>query len=143
MIAAIAGILIACWWICRNGAPDSFRADRAWLYAPRIVASAYMVSRGLAKSGSHDFDGDRGNRSDQNVVGTEPASAFFCGRRGPAHGGPLSSRTSAPCCRRCSLALQVGRGQVRAAAYGARTLSEAGARAGVARTALNAAWIRE
>lgn len=61
MIAAIAGILIACWWICRNGAADLFRADRAWLYVT-IVASAYMVSRGLAKSGSHDLDGDRGDR---------------------------------------------------------------------------------
>jgi hypothetical protein len=27
-----------------------------------IVASAYMVSRGLAKSGSHDRDGDRYDR---------------------------------------------------------------------------------
>jgi hypothetical protein len=57
MVAAIAGILIAAWWIGRNGAPDLFRADRAWLYVT-IVASAYMVSRGLAKSGSHDFGDD-------------------------------------------------------------------------------------
>ena len=60
MIAAIAGILIAAWWIGRDeGATDFFRADTAWLYVT-IVASAYMVSRGLAKSGSHDFgDGER------------------------------------------------------------------------------------
>jgi hypothetical protein len=61
MIAAIAGILIACWWIGRDEGVDAFKADQAWLYVT-IVASAYMVSRGLAKSGSHDFDGDRGER---------------------------------------------------------------------------------
>ena len=49
MIAIIAGILVAA-AIGRDGAPDFFRADRAWLYVT-IVASAYMVSRGLAKSG--------------------------------------------------------------------------------------------
>jgi hypothetical protein len=57
MVASIAGILIACWWIGRNGGPDAFRADRAWLYVS-IVASAYMVSRGLAKAGSYGFDRD-------------------------------------------------------------------------------------
>jgi multisubunit Na+/H+ antiporter MnhG subunit len=61
MIAVIAGILIACWWIGRNGGADAFKAERAWLYVA-IVASAYMVSRGLAKSGSHDFHGDDDNR---------------------------------------------------------------------------------
>jgi multisubunit Na+/H+ antiporter MnhG subunit len=58
MIAVIAGILIACWWIGRDDGVDAFKAERAWLYVA-IVASAYMVSRGLAKSGSHDYDGDR------------------------------------------------------------------------------------
>jgi hypothetical protein len=57
MIAVIAGILIACWWIGRNDGVDAFKAERAWLYVS-IVASAYMVSRGLAKSGSHDIHGD-------------------------------------------------------------------------------------
>jgi hypothetical protein len=57
MLAVIAGILIACWWIGRNGAVDTFKAERAWLYIA-IVASAYMVSRGLAKSGSHDIHSD-------------------------------------------------------------------------------------
>jgi len=57
MIAAIAGILIACWWIGRDDGVDAFQAERAWLYVA-IVASAYMVSRGLAKSGSHNYDGD-------------------------------------------------------------------------------------
>ena len=61
MIAIIAGILVAAWWIGRDGAPDFFRADRAWLYVT-IVASAYMVSRGLAKSGTYDRNGDTGER---------------------------------------------------------------------------------
>ena len=66
MVAIIAGILIACWWIGRNGGDaDAFKADRAWLYVA-IVASAYMVSRGLAKSGSHDFgNNDRGDGYDR------------------------------------------------------------------------------
>jgi hypothetical protein len=59
MVAVIAGILIAAWWIGRDDgvAGDLFKAERAWLYVA-IVASAYMVSRGLAKSGSYDRDGD-------------------------------------------------------------------------------------
>jgi hypothetical protein len=61
MVAVIAGILIACWWIGRNGGSDVFRAERAWLYVS-IVASAYMVSRGLAKSGSYGVDTDNDTR---------------------------------------------------------------------------------
>ena len=62
MVAVIAGILIACWWVGRDeGAVDAFRAEQAWLYVS-IVGSAYMISRGLAKSGSHDFDADRDDR---------------------------------------------------------------------------------
>ena len=34
MIAIIAGILISAWWIGRDGSPDLFRADRAWLSSP-------------------------------------------------------------------------------------------------------------
>jgi hypothetical protein len=56
MVGIIAGILIACWWVGRNDGVDAFKAERAWLYVS-IVASAYMVSRGLAKSGSHDIHG--------------------------------------------------------------------------------------
>jgi hypothetical protein len=61
MVALIAGILIACWWIGRDDdVVDAFKAERAWLYVT-IVGAAYMVSRGLAKSGSHDFDGTDGD----------------------------------------------------------------------------------
>ena len=62
MVAIIVGILAASWYIGRNGATDYFRADKAWLYIA-IVASAYMISRGLAKSGSRrDTDRDDGPR---------------------------------------------------------------------------------
>jgi hypothetical protein len=54
MVAVIAGILIASWVIGEEGdSGDAFPAVRAWLYVA-IVASAYMVSRGLAKAGSRD-----------------------------------------------------------------------------------------
>ena len=36
-----------------NSAVDAFPAQRAWLYVA-IVAVGYMVSRGLAKSGTRD-----------------------------------------------------------------------------------------
>jgi hypothetical protein len=56
MIAVIAGILVAAWYVGRSGAVDEFRASQAWLYIA-IVASAYFISRGLAKSGSHEAAG--------------------------------------------------------------------------------------
>ena len=55
MIAVILGILIAAAMIKggdTNGT-DEFIARQAWLYVA-IVAAAYMISRGLAKSGSRD-----------------------------------------------------------------------------------------
>jgi hypothetical protein len=58
MVAVIAGILVSSWIVGLgegNGNPnvDAFPANRAWLYVA-IVAVGYMVSRGLAKSGSRD-----------------------------------------------------------------------------------------
>ncbi len=58
MIGVIAAILIAAWYVGRNGGVDTFRAKDAWLYIA-IVASAYMISRGLAKSGSREPRADR------------------------------------------------------------------------------------
>jgi hypothetical protein len=62
MIAVIAGILIASWIIdADDGRGDAFPAIRAWLYVA-IVASAYIVSRGLAKAGSREpYWADRGD----------------------------------------------------------------------------------
>jgi hypothetical protein len=57
MVGVIVGILVASAMIGEGegtgGAGDAFSAVRAWLYVA-IVASAYMVSRGLAKAGSRE-----------------------------------------------------------------------------------------
>jgi hypothetical protein len=55
MIAIAGGILIASWIVDDGGGAggDAFPAVRAWLYVA-IVASAYIVSRGLAKAGSSE-----------------------------------------------------------------------------------------
>lgn len=61
MVGVIAAILIAAWYVGRNGGVDNFRANDAWLYIA-IVASAYMISRGLAKSGSREPYTDESDR---------------------------------------------------------------------------------
>ncbi len=61
MVAVVLGILIASAVIGEGDGntggdddpTDAFPAVRAWLYVA-ITASAYMVSRGLAKAGSRD-----------------------------------------------------------------------------------------
>jgi hypothetical protein len=58
MAAVVVGILIASAIVGQgdgsgNANVDAFPASRAWLYVA-IVAVGYMVSRGLAKSGSRD-----------------------------------------------------------------------------------------
>ena len=52
MIGVVVAILIA------SAAADNFDAPRAWTLVA-VVASAYMVARGLAKSGSRHVDDDR------------------------------------------------------------------------------------
>ncbi len=62
MVAVIVGILIAAAMIKGGGTDpgtDEFIARQAWLYVA-IVAVGYMISRGLAKSGSREpYDADR------------------------------------------------------------------------------------
>jgi hypothetical protein len=54
MVALVVGILIASYVVGEDdGGADQFRAVRAWLYVA-LVGAAYMVSRGLAKSGSRE-----------------------------------------------------------------------------------------
>ena len=56
-LASVAGVLIASWIVtsgnggAHNG--DAFNASRAWLIVA-ILSVGYMVSRGLAKSGSSE-----------------------------------------------------------------------------------------
>jgi hypothetical protein len=53
-VAIAIGVLIAGNQIeIEEGGTDYFAADKVWLYIV-ILASAYMVSRGLAKAGSRD-----------------------------------------------------------------------------------------
>jgi hypothetical protein len=69
MVALVVAVLIAGNSIeSAEGGPDVFAADKVWLYIT-ILGSAYMISRGLAKSGSRepyypeDTHGDRTDRS--------------------------------------------------------------------------------
>ncbi|MFF4985499.1 hypothetical protein ACFY3O_36340 [Streptomyces sp. NPDC001046] len=57
-IASVAAVLIASMLVgTEEGHSDYFRADKAWLYIV-ILTVGYMISRGLAKSGSRDhYDG--------------------------------------------------------------------------------------
>jgi hypothetical protein len=67
MVGVIVGILVAAATI-KGGetGPDGFIARQAWLYVA-IVASAYMISRGLSKSGSREpYDESRDRNSRDN-----------------------------------------------------------------------------
>ncbi|WP_073920082.1 hypothetical protein [Streptomyces sp. CB00455] len=58
-LAAVVAVLIASMVVGReDGHGDYFRADQAWLYIV-ILTVGYMISLGLAKSGSRDsYDED-------------------------------------------------------------------------------------
>jgi hypothetical protein len=67
MVGVVVAILVSAAAIKGGdtGGTDEFIARQAWLYVA-IVASAYMISRGLAKSGSREpydenRDSNRGN----------------------------------------------------------------------------------
>jgi hypothetical protein len=66
MVGVIVAILVSAAAIKGGdsaGGTDEFVAKQAWLYVA-IVASAYMISRGLAKAGSRDpYTEDRDDRS--------------------------------------------------------------------------------
>ena len=53
-VAAVAGVLIASAVVeTTNAHADYFRADKAWFYIV-LLTIGYVVSRGLAKSGSRE-----------------------------------------------------------------------------------------
>ena len=58
-LAILAGLLIAGFVVeGEEGGADYFAADKVWLYAT-LLTIGYMVSRGLAKSGTPDpYDDD-------------------------------------------------------------------------------------
>ncbi|MCU1670869.1 MAG: sle [Blastococcus sp.] len=58
-LAAVAAVLIASQVIgTEAGHNDYFRADKAWFYVV-LLTIGYLISRGLAKSGSRDPYNDR------------------------------------------------------------------------------------
>jgi hypothetical protein len=62
-VAAVAGILIAGNSIESDGGNDFFAADKVWLYVT-ILTVGYLVSRGIAKSGTADpYWDERGDRN--------------------------------------------------------------------------------
>jgi di/tricarboxylate transporter len=64
MVGVIVAILVSAAAIKGGdtGGTDEFIARQAWLYVA-IVAVGYMISRGLAKSGSREpYDADRDDR---------------------------------------------------------------------------------
>jgi hypothetical protein len=57
-IVMVVAVLIASLLVgTENNHADYFRADRAWLYIV-ILTVGYMISRGIAKSGSRDHYDD-------------------------------------------------------------------------------------
>ena len=55
-VVAVIGVLLASFLVSTTDAhEDYFRADRAWFYVV-LLSIGYMVSRGLAKSGSRQHD---------------------------------------------------------------------------------------
>jgi hypothetical protein len=66
MVAILVGILIAGNSIERDGdSGDYFAADKVWLYIT-LLGIGYMISRGLAKSGSREpyYRGGRNENAD-------------------------------------------------------------------------------
>ena len=60
-LAAVAGVLLASYLVgdTAGGRGDYFLADKAWFYIV-LLSIGYMISRGLAKSGSRDhYDADQ------------------------------------------------------------------------------------
>lgn len=67
MVAVVAGILISA-AVIKGGdtrGTDEFIARQAWLYVA-IVAGAYFISRGLAKSGSREPYWSDGTNNEHN-----------------------------------------------------------------------------
>jgi hypothetical protein len=58
-LAAVVGVLLASLLVgTGDGHGDYFRADRAWFFIT-LLTIGYMVSRGLAKAGSHEPSDER------------------------------------------------------------------------------------
>jgi hypothetical protein len=59
-VLAVLGVLIASYMVgdrANNDGSDIFAADKAWWYIT-LLTIGYLISRGLAKSGSRSSDND-------------------------------------------------------------------------------------
>ena len=56
-LLTVAGVLIASALVDENEDGQGFGAEKAWLYVT-LLTIGYMVSRGIAKSGSYSKDDD-------------------------------------------------------------------------------------
>ena len=63
-VILLVGMFIASAVVDSNEDGQGFGAEQVWLYAT-LLTIGYMISRGLAKSGSREFY-DRDNRDDRN-----------------------------------------------------------------------------
>jgi len=94
-VIVFIGILIASNSISsEDGKTDWFRGDQAWLYIT-ILTVGYMISRGLAKSGSHDpYSSDTGGGSSGGGIGERVGAAAAAFRGEPAGSEGSPQRTS-------------------------------------------------
>ena len=65
-IATIIGVLIAGNSIEGEGGPDIFNASQVWLYIT-ILTLGYMLSRGIAKSGSREPYWEDGTNAERDT----------------------------------------------------------------------------
>jgi hypothetical protein len=73
-VALVVAVLIAGNSIeAAEGGPDILAADKVWLYIT-ILGSAYMISRGLAKSGSREPYWQDGSSEEQPSRGDGASS---------------------------------------------------------------------
>lgn len=78
------------------GGGDDLNAGRVWLYAV-ILAGAYFISRGLAKSGSRDpYWDDPSTSTADNGIGERVKAAAEVLRDGPAAGHQSVSAADQP-----------------------------------------------
>ena len=91
-VLVVIGILIASNVIDRtDGAGDWFRADEAWLYIT-ILTVGYLISRGLAKSGSRDPYQSDVSASNGGGIGERLGAAVEAFREEPGAGAATEER---------------------------------------------------
>lgn len=84
-----AGVLIAL--LIAGLVADGFGADHVWLYAV-LLTIGYMISRGLAKSGSHDPRADAATEGSLGDRVRAAAQVLKAGETGPHAATPPPER---------------------------------------------------